>query len=79
MKYRQFNRTGIKISEISLGAEHIEKAPYDKVKGIVDLAMDNGVNYTDLFMGSPNIRNHFGKALKDKREKMMIAGHLGAA
>lgn len=78
MKYRKFTRTGIKVSEISLGAEHIEKASYKKVKSIIDLAMDHGVNYTDLFMGSPNIRDHFGKALKGKRDKMMIAGHLGA-
>ncbi|MCK5128662.1 MAG: aldo/keto reductase [Clostridiales bacterium] len=78
MQYRTIKKTGIKISEISLGAEHIEKAPFDKVKTIIDMAMDNGVNYTDLFMGSPDIRDHFGKALKGKRDKMMIAGHLGA-
>ena len=79
MDYRTFARTGIKVSEISLGAEHIEKAPYDEVKRIVDIALDAGVNYTDLFMGSPDIRDHFGRALKGRREKMMIAGHLGAA
>ncbi len=78
MNYREFKKSGIKVSEISLGAEHIEKAPYDKVKTIIDMAMDYGVNYTDLFMGSPDIRDHFGKALKGKRDKMMIAGHLGA-
>ena len=79
MQYRELSGTGIKISEISLGAEHIETAPYETVKKVIDIAMDAGVNYTDLFMGSPDIRDHFGKALKDRRGNMMIAGHLGAA
>lgn len=78
MRYRQFKRTGLKISEISLGTEHIESAPYDEIKRIVDFAMDNGVNYTDLVIGSPGIGDHFGKALEGKRDKIMIAGHLGS-
>jgi len=79
MQYRIFQKTGIQVSELSLGAEHIELAPYETVKSILDMAMDAGVNYTDLFMGSPDIRDHFGRALKGRRDKMMIAGHLGAA
>lgn len=78
MRYRTFKKSGIQISEIALGAEHIEMAPYETVKRIVDMAMDAGVNYTDLFMGSPDIRDHFGRALRGRRDKMMIAGHLGA-
>ena len=78
MKYRQFKKAGIKVSEISLGAEHIEKAPYGTVNDIIDIAVDSGVNYVDLFMGSPDIRDHFGRSLKGRRDKMMIAGHLGA-
>ncbi len=78
MNYRTIKAANTKISEISLGAEHIERLPYEKVKRILDLAIDHGVNYTDLFSGYPIIRDHFGKALKGKREKMIIAGHLGA-
>jgi len=79
MQYRTFQKTGIQVSEISLGAEHIESAPYETVREILDMAMAAGVNYTDLFMGSPDIRDHFGRALKGRRDRMMIAGHLGAA
>ena len=78
MQYRTFQKTGIQVSELALGAEHIESAPYDTVKDILDIAMDAGVNYADLFMGSPDIRDHFGKALQGRRDRMMIAGHLGA-
>lgn len=78
MNYRTIKKTNTKISEISLGAEHIERAPYDVVKRIIDMAIDHGVNYTDLFSGYPIIRDYFGKALKGKRNNMIIAGHLGA-
>lgn len=78
MKYNKFKRSGIKVSEISLGAEHIENAPYEQVKRIIDIAVNAGVNYMDLFMGSPDIRDNIGKALKRRRNKMMVAGHLGA-
>jgi len=78
MQYRTIKRTNTKISEISLGAEHIERAPYDVIKKILDMSIDYGVNYTDLFTGYPDFRDYFGKALKGKREKMIIAGHLGA-
>ncbi len=78
MNYRVFKKQDIKVSEVSLGAEHIEFAAYDEVENIVDMAIDSGVNYTDLFMGSPDIRDSFGKLLKTRRNKMMIAGHLGA-
>lgn len=79
MQYRTLKRAGDPISVIGLGAEHMETMPYDKVKSIVDTAMEAGINYTDLFMGSPDIRDHFGKALHGRRQHMMIAGHLGAA
>ena len=76
MQYRTFRKTGIRVSELALGARHRE-SPYETVASVLDLAMDHGVNYTDLFMGSPDIRDHFGKALKGRRDRMMIAGHLG--
>ncbi|MBN2558867.1 MAG: aldo/keto reductase [Clostridia bacterium] len=78
MIYSQLGKTGIDISRISLGAEHIENADFGTVLKIVDTAMDAGVNYTDLFMGSPGIRDNFGKALKGRRSRMMVAGHLGS-
>jgi predicted aldo/keto reductase-like oxidoreductase len=35
------------------------------------------VNYIDIFMGSPNVRDNLGIILKKRRKELLIAGHLG--
>ena len=42
-------------------------------------AVDAGVNYFDLFVGTPTTREYYGKALKGIRNKIYLAGHLGCA
>ncbi|MFC1954393.1 aldo/keto reductase [Chloroflexota bacterium] len=79
MKYRKLGRTGIDIGIVGLGAEYLEHTSRDTVTSVVDEAIDNNVNYIDVFMASPGVRDNFGIALKNKRQKVMIAGHLGSA
>lgn len=79
MKYRKLGRTQVDVGIIGLGAEYLEHASRDIVVSVVDAALDRGVNYIDLFMASPGVRDNFGIALKNNRHKVMIAGHLGAA
>ncbi len=79
MRYRKLGRTGVDVGIIGLGAEHLEHASRDTVASVVDEAIDNGVNYIDLFMASPNVRDNFGITLRNRRQKVMVAGHLGAA
>jgi len=78
MIYRKMGRTQVDIGIVGLGAEHLEHVTRDTVISVVNEAMAKGVNYIDLFMASPNVRDNFGIALKGRRHKVMIAGHLGA-
>ncbi len=78
MLYRKLGRTNMDVSVIGLGAEHLEKADYDTIKAVVDACLEAGINYCDLFMASPDVRDHFGKALEGKRDKMMFQAHIGA-
>ncbi|MEE8353660.1 MAG: aldo/keto reductase, partial [Dehalococcoidales bacterium] len=78
MKYRKLGKQAIEVGVIGLGAEYLEKASRETITSVLDVAMEAGVNYTDLFMASPDVRDHFGAALAGRRERMMIAGHLGA-
>jgi len=79
MKYRKLGSTGVDVGIISLGAEHLEYAPKDTVISVLSEALAYGVNYIDLFMASPSVRDYFGMALKNRRQRVMVAGHLGAA
>ena len=78
MKYRKLGRSGLDVSVVGLGLEHLETADRMTVNDILSCLMDSGGNYIDLFMGSPGIRDHVGSALKGRRSKMMVCGHLGA-
>ncbi len=78
MIYRKLGRTGLDIGVIGLGAEYLEYAPRETVASVVHEVLDRGVNYIDLFMASPAVRDNFGIALAGKRQQVMIAGHLGA-
>jgi len=78
MRYRKLGRTAIDIGIIGLGAEYLEHASRDTIVSVVNEAVDKGVNYIDLFMASPGVRDNFGIALKNNKHKVLIAGHLGS-
>jgi len=78
MIYRKLGRTGIDVGVVGLGAEYLEHAPLETVTSVVDVLIDRGINYIDLFMASPAVRDNFGQALAGKRQRVVIAGHLGA-
>jgi len=78
MRYRTLGRTGISVSEIGLGCEHLEKKEYAVVKAAIDEAFEHGINIFDVFMSEPQVRSDIGKALADRREKAVIQGHIGA-
>lgn len=78
MKYRKLGRTDMQVSEISLGCEHLQGKSYELIKEVIDAAIENGINYMDVFMSEPNVRSNIGKVLLGRRDKVMIQGHIGA-
>lgn len=77
MQYRQLGRTGLKVSEIGLGTEHLT-AP-EVVTPVIHRAVDAGINYIDMMVWTSEGRERLGAALRGKREGVILAGHLGAA
>ena len=77
MQFRRLGRTEVKVGIIGLGTEYIWHEPREVVAEVVLEAIDNGINYMDVFMGSPDVRDNIGSVLKKRREEVLIAGHLG--
>lgn len=76
MEYRKFPRGDENISTLGIGGEYLEGLSTSVVVDIVDYAISQGINILDVFMPGPNVRDNLGIALKGRREKMFIQGHL---
>lgn len=76
MNYRTLGRTGFKVGEIGLGAEWFNGLTTDESIKIIDAAEQNGINIIDIFMPQPLTRDNLGIALKGRRDKFIIQGHL---
>lgn len=78
MLYRELGKTGIRVSEIGLGAEHLQGTSAENIAATIHTAMDAGVNIIDAFMSEPDVRVNIGKALGNRRKDMHIQGHIGS-
>ncbi|MDE6625225.1 MAG: aldo/keto reductase [Lachnospiraceae bacterium] len=78
MKYRTLGKTGLTVSEIGLGAEWLERHNTEEVKEVIDTCEKEGINILDCWMSEPNVRSNIGLALKGRRDKWIIQGHVGS-
>ena len=78
MKYRELGRTGLMVSEIGLGGEWLERHNTEEVKKVIDCCAEAGINILDCWMSEPNVRSNIGAALKGRRDKWIIQGHIGS-
>lgn len=76
MIYRELGNTGIKVGEIGMGCEGFEGKSKEQVKEFVDLMEKEGVNCIDLYSPDPQLRSALGEALRGRREKFILQGHL---
>jgi aryl-alcohol dehydrogenase-like predicted oxidoreductase len=81
MNYRQLGRTGLLVSEISLGTMTFGN-PLDEAASIkmMDLAIDSGINFIDTAdMYVDGLTEVIvGKGLKGKRDRVILATKVGA-
>lgn len=78
MKMRPLGKTGIMVSEIGLGCEHLQGMKYEQIRDVLDAAEECGINAMDTFMSQMEVRRDIGRALKGRRERFVIQGHIGS-
>jgi predicted aldo/keto reductase-like oxidoreductase len=76
VEYR--NIDGAEVSVIGLGTEHLDGKDAKLVDEVINTALDAGINIMDLFMPGETVRRNIGRALKGKRARVMIQGHIGS-
>lgn len=76
MNYRMLGTTGMRVSEIGLGSEGFVGQSPDFAQGLINCALDEGINYFDLYNSEPDVRSNIGNAMVGRREKFIIQGHL---
>jgi predicted aldo/keto reductase-like oxidoreductase len=78
MIYRPVGKTGISASIIGLGCEHLNGKPFALVDEVSGTALDCGVTIMDCFMPGTEVRRNIGRAIKGKRDRVLIQGHIGS-
>ena len=76
MEYRELGNTGIRVSEIGIGCEGFADHDGRFTKELIDLAEEKGVNYLDLYISNPQIRDRIGEALEGRRERFILQARL---
>ena len=83
MKYRTLGRTGLKVSEIGFGSEHM---PSDRevMSEVLAAAVDAGLSYVDLLQIDPDptsdgsgFWSNCGPPIRAHHDKLVLAAHWG--
>ena len=78
MNYRRLGKTGLMVSEIGFGGEWLERHPEQESIDLIHYAGEQGINILDCWMPDHKSRDIIGKAIRDRREKWFIQGHVGS-
>jgi aryl-alcohol dehydrogenase-like predicted oxidoreductase len=76
MEYRRLGRTGLKVSEVSLGTMAFGRWIDEQASAVIlDLALDQGINLVDTanVYGAGESERILGKLLKERRQDIVLA------
>ncbi len=73
MKYTTLGKTGLEVSVVGLGGIPVQRTDRKEARKIVEECMRQGINFLDTARGYTVSEEFFGEALKDCRDKWVIA------
>ena len=79
MNYNILGRTNLKVSEIGLGTEYLLNQKKEVVESVIKEALEQGINYFDVLFSVEHFLKKISIGLKDKRDEIIITGHLGTS
>jgi predicted aldo/keto reductase-like oxidoreductase len=78
MKRRALGRSGLQVSPIGVGTEHMRGQPGETVVATIREAIERGVNYFDVIFAMPEYLEHMRQAFHGLRDRVLLTGHLGS-
>lgn len=78
MEYRNLPHGNEQICTLGIGLGGIQNSSVEEIEQVINEAILNGVNFFDLCCGGKKVYEPFGKAIKDRRDKIMFQLHFGA-
>ncbi|MFX1399682.1 MAG: aldo/keto reductase [Promethearchaeota archaeon] len=77
MLLKELGRTGLKVSEIGIGTEHLFRQTQKTVDTVIVHAIEHKINYFDVLFSVQHYLEKLALSLKGYREDLVITGHLG--
>lgn len=79
MQYRQVGGTELRASELGMGSEGFSGKNEHDAAELVHAALENGINYFDMYNPDPTLHRNFRAGLGTERKNVVIQGHLCTA
>ena len=76
MNTRQLGNTSLLVGEIGMGCEGFVDKDLNGVRELLDLMEAESCNCIDLYTPNAEMRTNLGHALRGRREKFVLQGHL---
>ena len=78
MQYRKLPKGAEGISVLGLGTSSIQASSEKEIEEIMDTAIENGINFFDMASSEAKPFAAYGRAIKDRRDKVYFQIHFGA-
>lgn len=78
MNYRNLGKTGLKVSEIGLGTEHLYSQPRQTVISVIQEAVKKGINNFDIVFNVSQYIKNISAAIKDFKQDIILTCHIGS-
>lgn len=77
MEFRALGTTGLQVGVIGFGSGFLHRKGGKEITNLVSSAIDRGVNYFDNWIPNREARQAIGRAVRGRRNRVCLAGHLG--
>jgi predicted aldo/keto reductase-like oxidoreductase len=78
VRYTKLGRTGLDVSVIGIGMEHLRGQSRKTAISVVREAIEHGVNYFDVIFSMPDYLDNMAAAFEGHRDRVLLTAHLGS-